>query len=71
MSEEPMALPDKDFLPLNIVFKDLRKKVFKACPFIRYVYAVSLKVFCTGLISNQGSDIFTKREEYYPHIFIG
>lgn len=66
-----MALPDKGFLPLNTVFKGLRKKVLKACPSIRYVYAVCPKVFCTSLISNQGSGIFTKREEYYPHIFIG
>ena len=69
ISEGPMALPDKGFLPLNIVFKGLRKKVLKACPSIRYVYAVRPKVFSRCLVSNQGSGIFTKRGEYYPHIY--
>lgn len=66
-----MALLDKEPLPLNTFFKDLRKKVCEACPFIGYVYAIILKKVFVSLVFNQCFSIFTKREAYYPHTLIG
>lgn len=66
-----MALPDQGHFSLNTFFKDLRKKVCEACPFIGYDYATISKMFFVYLIPNQNFSIFTKWEEYYPHTFLG
>lgn len=66
-----MALPDQGHFSLNTFSKDLRKKVCEACLFIGYVYTIGLKREFLRFILNQDISIFTKREEYYPHILIG
>lgn len=66
-----MALPDQEHFSLNTFFKDLRKKVCEAYPFIGNVYALGLKMFFVYLIPDQNFHFFIKSEEYYPHIPIG
>lgn len=55
----------------HALFKDLRKKVLKACPFSGYDYAIILNIFFACLIPNQKFSFFTKKGKYYPHIPIG
>lgn len=69
--EGHMALPDKKPLPLNTVFQRPPQEGLKGMPFYRICLCNQPKKVIHMLNLQSGFSIFTKKEEYYPHIPIG
>ena len=66
-----MALPDRSPLLLNIIFQRPPKEGLKSMPFSRICLCNQPEKWYVCFISNQEFSVFTKREEYYPHVLIG
>lgn len=66
-----MFPPDPMCFSLNILFKDLRKKVCEACLFFGNLFQTFLNMSLnTGVVSTE-SVIFIRQETYFSHIHPG